>query len=163
MPRTIIDLVRYNSWANEKIAGLLSTVEPAIVYKENKSSFASIAKTLLHMSGAELIWLKRMQGVSLTEFPGLFFDHLPDLLTHFTTSSANLANFIGEQKEGFLSSRHEYRNLKGEPFSDVAEHMLYHVVNHGTYHRGQIICMLRDAGITKLVSTDLINYLRLPK
>ena len=50
--------------------------------------------------------------------------------------------------------------MKGEPFTDSVEDTLFHVVNHSTYHRGQIITMLREAGETKVVSTDLIHYLR---
>jgi uncharacterized damage-inducible protein DinB len=163
MAHSIVDHLKYNVWANEKMAGMLNTVEPAIIFKENKSSFQSIAKTMLHMSGAELIWLKRMQGESLAEFPSVSFGDLPGLLNHFKSSSAGLLNFINSQPQEFLSSRYEYLNLKGEAFSDIVEDTLYHVVNHGTYHRGQIICMLRDCGVTSLVSTDLILYLRSAK
>ena len=53
-----------------------------------------------------------------------------------------------------------YKNLKGDPFEDRIEDTLFHVVNHSTYHRGQIITMLREAGVAKVVSTDLIHYLR---
>ena len=59
-----------------------------------------------------------------------------------------------------LSGRYHYTNLRGEPFDDTYEETLFHVVNHGTYHRGQLIMMLREAGVTSLPGTDLIHYLR---
>ena len=56
--------------------------------------------------------------------------------------------------------------MGGKPYSNTVEEIIYHVVNHGTFHRGQIVTMLRANGVTKLAdteelsSTDLITYLR---
>jgi uncharacterized damage-inducible protein DinB len=54
----------------------------------------------------------------------------------------------------------DYTNIKGAPFSNKIMHIIAHVMNHSSYHRGQIITMLRGAGYTNPGSTDLIVYFR---
>lgn len=152
----------YNTWANTKIAEVLRAVSDEIYFKENKSSFPSIAKTVLHIWGAQFIWLKRMQGESLTTWPNDDNQNNKNgQLDGLIQSSQDIFSFIVSKDEVFLSSLYSYTNMKGEPFRDSVEDSLFHVVNHSTYHRGQIITMLREAGVTKVAGTDLIHYLRL--
>lgn len=155
----------FNVWANTKTAEVLRQVSDNIYFKENKSSFPSIAKTILHMWGAQNIWLKRLQGESLTTWP-----HQPDQdskegqLNGLVQSAQNILDLVKSKDDTFLSSLYSYTNMKGEPFTDSVEETLFHVVNHSTYHRGQLITMLREAGVTNVPGTDLIHYLRtLPK
>lgn len=161
MAYNIIQHLKYNAWANHRIATVVDPVDEQIIFMENKSSFPSIAKTLLHIWDAELVWLKRMQGTSLNVFPSTSFKgDKQELLRGFVDSSKSFLTFIESQGNDFLAKSYSYKNMKGDEFTDVVEDTLYHVVNHGTYHRGQVTTMLREAGITNLVSTDLIHYLR---
>jgi uncharacterized protein (DUF952 family) len=57
-----------------------------------------------------------------------------------------------------LHQRIAYINLRGEPREYPLAHMMQHVVNHGSYHRGQIVSLLRQLG-KKPPSTDLIIYM----
>jgi len=161
MAYSIIDHLRYNAWANTRIADVLTPVDDAIIFEERKSSFPSIAKTLLHIWDAEFIWSKRMQGESPTaQRSANFTGDKTELLNGFVNSSRELLLFIESKAPEFLARRYNYTNLKGEPFTDSVEDTLFHVVNHGTYHRGQVITMLRAADVTKVLSTDLIHYIR---
>ena len=54
---------------------------------------------------------------------------------------------------------YEYKTTEGVPYASPAWQMLQHVVNHGTYHRGQIATMLRQLG-NKSQSTDMIVFYR---
>ena len=165
MSYSIYKHLTFNIWANTKTAEVLTEVNDEIYYRENKSSFPSIAKTVLHMWGAQNIWLKRLQGESLAAWPyQIEQESKAGQLAGLVQSSQNILDFVTSKDDAFLSSLYSYTNMKGEPFTDSVEDTLFHVVNHSTYHRGQIITMLREAGITKVVSTDLIQYLRsLPK
>lgn len=161
MAYSIQQHLSYNRWANTKIADVLRNIEDIIYFQENKSSFPSIAKTVLHLWGAQYIWLKRLQGESLrTWLSADSKDDKKDSLDGLIQSSIDLELFAISKDESFLTSAYTYKNMKGEPFEDRYEDTLFHVVNHGTYHRGQIITMLREAGETTLPSTDLIHYLR---
>lgn len=165
MSYSIYKHLTFNIWANTKTAEVLTEVNDEIYYRENKSSFPSIAKTVLHMWGAQNIWLKRLQGESLAAWPyQIEQESKAGQLAGLVQSSQNILDFVTSKDDAFLSSLYSYTNMKGEPFTDSVEDTLFHVVNHSTYHRGQIITMLREASITKVVSTDLIHYLRsLPK
>lgn len=151
----------FNTWANTQLTELLLKTEDEIYFKENRSSFSSIAKTALHMWGAQDIWLRRLQGESLSSSPtAAFANNKMAMLNGLVQSSADIEKFIKTKDDAFLASMYSYKNLKGEPFTDPVEDTLFHVVNHSSYHRGQIITMLRESGITNVVSTDLIHYLR---
>ena len=153
--------LRFNVWANTKTADVLREVPDEIYFKENKSSFPSISKTVLHMWGAQNIWLKRLQGESLTTWPSLPGQGSKEVqLNGLIQSAQHILDLVESKDEAFLSSLYSYTNMKGEPFRDSVEDTLFHVVNHSTYHRGQIITMLREAGVTNVVGTDLIHYLR---
>lgn len=53
-----------------------------------------------------------------------------------------------------------YKTLDGKEFKNTVEEVVTHCMNHGTYHRGQLITMLRQAGHTKVGSTDYIRFAR---
>jgi uncharacterized damage-inducible protein DinB len=150
----------YNTWANTKIVEVLRDVNDEIFFRENKSSFSSIGITVLHIWGAQHVWFKRMEGISLTAFPHTEVRDKLLILEGLVKSSVDFQTLIESKGEEFLTSVYAYNNLKGDPFQDTIEDTLFHVVNHSSYHRGQIITMLREAGVAKVVSTDLIHYLR---
>ena len=54
----------------------------------------------------------------------------------------------------------EYKLLNGQPGKSSFWQMLQHVVNHGSYHRGQVTTMLRQLGAAPAKSTDLITFYR---
>jgi len=151
----------YNQWANTKVADVLREIEDQIFFQDNKSSFPSIAKTVLHIWDAQHIWVKRMQGNSQSKWPSASFKgSKDDSLNGLVESSSELSEFLQTKPKSFLSTLYAYKNMKGEPFENTYEDTLFHVVNHSTYHRGQIFSMLREAGMKQLPSTDLIHYLR---
>jgi uncharacterized damage-inducible protein DinB len=161
MAYSIKQHLAYNEWANIKVADVLREVEDQIYFQDNKSSFPSIAKTVLHIWDAQHIWVKRMQGQSQSKWPSASFKGSKDeSLNGLIESSTELSTFLHSKQKSFLSTVYPYKNMKGEPFENTYEDTLFHVVNHSTYHRGQIITMLREAGVTQLPSTDLIHYLR---
>jgi len=52
-----------------------------------------------------------------------------------------------------------YTNSQGKAFQNQVRDILFHIVNHGSYHRGQIATLLRQAQIEPIV-TDYIFYKR---
>lgn len=161
MAHNLVQHLTYNLWANERIGHLLMAQDDALLQKEQKSSFASISKTVLHVWDAETIWLTRLKGGSLKEWPSKNFNGgKSEMLKGFIHVSTELLQYVKEKGGAFLGETIVYKNMKGDPYENSVEEILFHLVNHGTYHRGQIITLLRESGVTQLVSTDLIAWFR---
>jgi uncharacterized damage-inducible protein DinB len=164
MAYSLLRHLTYNEWANQKIADVLLTTPDEIFFNKTGSSFSSIGDTVKHMWGAQYIWLMRLMGTSLREWPTNKFEGIKErLLEGFVQSGTDLVVFLSTFNETRLSDTYNYTNMKGDPFEDTYADTLFHIVNHSTYHRGQIITMLRQSGADRVVSTDLIHYLRLQK
>ena len=167
MPYTMISHLTYSVWATAKLSEIIENLDESILKKETPSSFNTIEKTILHIWDAELVWFKRLQGESLTEWPSKDFEgDRETLISGWIDNCIALKEYIESKGEEYLSTTISYKNMSGKAYSNTVEEIIYHVVNHGTFHRGQIITMLRANGITKfadneeLSSTDLITYLR---
>lgn len=157
----IDQLYRYNRWAN---GAILKTVENLNAEQFNQKlggSFPSVRETLVHMMGAEWVWLKRWKGVSP---PGLLnaaeFPALDSIKTKWREVETEQMDFVGQLTDLSLKEPLRYKNLKGEPFEYPLGRAMQHLVNHGTYHRGQVTNFLRQLG-AQPVSTDFIVYLGL--
>lgn len=160
MSYSIKDHFAYAVWATETLVNHLKKLDEKILHQEVKSSFPTIAKTLTHIWDAEIVWMKRFHGVSLTEWPSKDFKGTTsDLLNGLVKSTRDLHAHIATGGEAFVTSTIRYKNLKGEEFEGPVEPLLYHIVNHGSYHRGQITTMLRALG-AEPIGTDIIVYLR---
>lgn len=163
----MITHLTYSVWATAKLSEIIENADESILKIETPSSFPTIEKTILHIWDAEAIWLKRMQGVSLTDWPSKDFDGDREaLIAGWVDSSIAFRDYVESHGESYLQTVIEYKNTSGKSYSNTVEEIIFHVVNHGTFHRGQLVTMLRANGVTQLAtneetsSTDLITYLR---
>lgn len=151
----------YTVWATTKLSQILEKADESMLKKETPSSFNTIEKTILHIWDAEIAWFKRLHGISITEWPSKDFKgDTKAMLTGWQQSGIDFKEYVESQGPDYLAKQIDYKNTAGKPFSNTVEEIIYHVVNHGTFHRGQIITMLRANGFTDVGSTDLITYLR---
>jgi uncharacterized damage-inducible protein DinB len=161
----IKQLFDYTEWANDlafKAAGELSDEN---LRRDVGISHGSIFGTLLHMAGAEWVWLERWHGRSpaLAEAWSLWkTDSCADLATlneRWGTLIKRRASFIAELDEERLQAELAFNLLSGDPNSMRLVDQMQHVANHATLHRGQVVGMIRQLGISP-PSTDLLFYLR---
>lgn len=153
--------LQYNAWANGKLAEFLSAVDEKHFYTALKSSFPTLAGTVLHIWDAEVIWMQRLMGQHSDTWPGKSFQgSVGDMLQGWEAGSNELQRFIAGKDNEWLNGVIEYRNMAGKPFSNTAADILFHVVNHSTFHRGQLVTMMRELGYTRFESTDLITWMR---
>ena len=159
-PEQIRDLFAYDRWANARTLDACAGLRPEQFTREIESSFRSVRDTLAHIIGAQWIWLERFNGRSPSTIPpGGEYPDIAALRAKWAEIEQNLATYIAGLSAADLTRTLEARNIKGEAFRNVLWHMLQHLANHGTYHRGQITTMLRQLG-AKPVSTDLIAFYR---
>jgi uncharacterized damage-inducible protein DinB len=159
MKTTVVDLARYNVWANERLVNFLSVSPDALVSQEVVSSFPSIRATLLHISDAETAWLMRLQKLPLDAPPSLkFVGNNEEVFQNVLTTSKKLANLIESQPAPFYKERISFKTWTRGEMKLTAIDMAHHVFNHSTFHRGQIVTMCRQLGLTNIPSTDYSLY-----
>lgn len=152
----IKNIFLYNQWANEK---LFAAIPAVLADVEINSSFNSIRKTVYHMWDAETVWLERITNKPPTPWPASA-EYIGTFEESFVKIKEQENNYIKFIEGTDLSERVYYKNLKGDEFSNSYFEVLSHVANHSTFHRGQLVTMLRQVGVTQIPSTDLIAYYR---
>ena len=158
-PAFIGAIYRYNSWANEEMLTAASRVSPADFTRDVKSSYGSIRDTLTHIVWAEWIWLERWKGASpAVVFAPADFPTIERLGERFRAVAAERSVFLGSLTAEALDQVVEYRNMKGETWRYPLWQQLCHVVNHSTYHRGQVGTMLRQIGAVPPTTDFLVYY-----
>ena len=154
-------LIDYHYWARDRVLDAASTITPEQFLRPMGSSFSSMRDTVAHICAAERIWIARLKG----EKPqGLLnADRIPDP----AAARREWAELEGEMREQLAGLGPEaiertinYRDLRGNEQSDPVWQIVQHVVNHGTYHRGQITTMLRQLDAAPPASMDLIAFYR---
>jgi uncharacterized damage-inducible protein DinB len=162
MKETLLRNARYNAWANGMFLSTLHSLDEETLDQEIISSFSSIRKTIYHMWGAEDVWLQRLQRVERPVWKVLSFQgSFAEVCLMWAEASQGLISYISELPNGASFDRTiPVVNMKGERYDDVIGDVLMHIFNHSTYHRGQIVTMLRQIGITSIPQTDLIAYAR---
>ncbi|GAA0598170.1 damage-inducible protein DinB [Virgibacillus siamensis] len=166
MERLELKLYEYNKWANGQIFNRLKELPKDVYYKEIQSVFSSISSVLAHVYLSDLGWIEVFSGKEM----GYSLELQKQLKEE--TESKNLE----EMEAMFLNLSERYRlffsqlessdkSLKiANPNGDIMETSVFeqvpHVVNHGTYHRGNITAMLRQMGYAS-VPTDYGLYLYL--
>lgn len=157
----LIQLVHYNQWANTKLVGFLQKLEPALLDKEIPSSFNTIRKTVYHIWDAEYLWYKRLKGISLRDWPSKNFQGSDaEVFNEFIGQSSMFIGYVEDRNEDELLAEITYRSIDGKEHTNTIADIIQHAMNHSTFHRGQLVTMLRNAGFTEFSSTDLITFVR---
>jgi uncharacterized damage-inducible protein DinB len=148
----------YNEWANARVFDAAGRVSRDQFTKDLGSSFPSIRDTLAHLAGVEWVWLRRWKGESPSATPGwMAASDVDTLRTHLHEVESERAAFLDALNESDLQRRIAYINFKGERWEYSLADMLLHLVNHSTYHRGQVVTMLRQVGAAA-PATDFLVY-----
>lgn len=157
-------LYDYNAWANHRVLDACGALDRETFVREMVSSFPSVRDTLVHILGAEWIWLERWRGRSPGPaeaegmFAGLAYPDLEAVRRRWQAIESDQLNFIRALREAELGRVIEYINLEGHRFAYPLREMLVHLVNHGSYHRGQVVTLLRQMG-AQPAATDYLRYL----
>lgn len=157
MNQRYLDYALYNIWANNKLISDLLEQDDQIFTTELIGSFPSILATLSHIWFAETGWLSRLNGkgwdaTKVTEFVGT--NH--ELLQAWQSTSEEFKDFTYKAD---LEKEIQFDH-KGEKYSIPTREIIQTVLNHGSYHRGQVVMMMRQLGIDKITQTDYIEWVR---
>lgn len=154
---TLLDLLEYHRWASEKVLQAVATIGAEKYTKDLGSSFPSIRDTSVHIYMADKVWLGRIQGQSPERPNPADYPTVASLREVWLEILSTFPSIVQPLNPEQLIS---YKGFDGTPHTNKLGDIIRHVVNHGTYHRGQITTMLRQLG-EKAVTTDMIAYYRL--
>ncbi len=164
MSENSLKLYRYHVWANKRIFDHLKGLPESVLTKEIESVFPTVSKVIEHMYRVDVNWLNVMKGKSYEEIKTIADERVKEI-EHKS---------VADYEESFLQLSNEYEAFF-ETQTDlektiVTEHpsfgtfnykladLVLHVVNHGTYHRGNITAMLWQLG-QKGIPTDYAFYI----
>ena len=156
-----IELSGYHIWANDRVCSWLDTISDEQWNQPVVSSFKSIQETILHMASAEKIWVERLLKYSKFEILAeTFKGSKSDLIGTWKGISLSFKKLIEDMPEDLFQQKLLFKNTKGVEYDQPYYQLLAHIINHTTYHRGQVVTMLRQVGFTDVSSTDMTTYFR---
>jgi uncharacterized damage-inducible protein DinB len=151
-------LLDYTVWANHRVMRAAATLSVDDFKRDLRSSFGGVRGTLCHVLGVEWIWLERWKGVSPAQVidEGEFAD-IVELRDRWTVIEQHRESWFKALRPDALAAPLKYRTVAGADYEQPLWQLVQHVANHSSYHRGQVVLMLRQLG-AKTVSTDLVLW-----
>ena len=149
----------YNSWADNHMFEALEAVPEAQYLQDMKSSHGGLHGTMVHIVGAEKIWLERYQGAPQPLLSTNPPASLGELKKVWEKVGYDTAKWLGGMSDKKLGETFTMQTFDGKTFTHIFWQAFQHLVNHSSYHRGQIVTMLRQIGV-KPPTTDLIRFYR---
>ncbi len=156
-----IELSEYNIWANDIACSWLEKISDEQWKTPVISSFPSLYETVLHLAASEKLWVERLKKYTKLEIlVNTFNGSKEHLINIWKKASLDFKNFIEHMPDDQFQEKLLFKNTKGVEFNQPYYQLLAHVINHATYHRGQLVTMLRQVGFTDVSSVDMTTYFR---
>jgi uncharacterized damage-inducible protein DinB len=164
MENQTIEQYNYHQWANSRFFNHLKELPEEIYSNETKSVFSSVEEVIAHIYQSDGLWLSVMSGDPFKETMSVIEQLKENVSGQGLEGMQNLYGDISDQYESFIKAQDDLDKVitiehprYGKLDTSISD-MITHVVNHGTYHRGNITAMLRQQGHAG-VPTDYIFYL----
>lgn len=142
----LLDKLEYQYVSNQRIIDTLES---------NNMKHGEAHRLISHVLRAQEIWNARILGRGYEGSP--WEEYLDEELGAVNASALEESRTILNELD--LESTVSYQNSKGEAYSNTVSEIIYHQVNHGTYHRGQLMKLFAQEGLPTF-STDYIYFKR---
>lgn len=143
----------YSRWASERSVEAARPLDEDELARDLGNSYGGVLGTLVHVYQGDRIWLSRLTGSPRSTLGDTgevwTLDKLSD---EWARTADGWREWVAETND--FERVLDYKNQAGQPHSLPLWQVVLHVVNHGTYHRGQITTMLRQLGYAP-VATDM--------
>lgn len=156
---TIQQLFAYNTWANKRVVAGCESVSNEQFLRQVGGSFGSVRNTLAHIMDVEWLYHERWNGRSPSALPKAEnYGDLSQIEARWKTIDADVNYFVQALCRDDISQVIEFRNIKGVVQTHPLWETMQHMVNHSTYHRGQVTTLLRQLGGTAQASDMLLFF-----
>lgn len=142
----------YDSWASTRIVERLQREGDNVLDQHVKSSFPSLRLSMAHIRDATNTWYERIFGE-----PRQVFDERIDSLVKMSLVMNDKVRTLDDPQ---LLELVKYANSRGE-YEQPRWQLLTHCFNHASYHRGQVITIMRQLDLAEVPNTDMVAYQRL--
>ena len=150
------EMFRFHCWRQARVCELLEGLDPAVFSQQLHGSFGSLHIIVHHLVWAEMVWLGRVDQNTVAVMQDR---DMQDMLAVWRRSSDKWVEILAASSEEDFDKTIAYYNTKGDAFSNTLAEIIFHVVDHATYHTGQLMSALRGFGIEP-IPTNIIHYLR---
>lgn len=155
-----LELFAYNAWANRLIFDAAGGLPSELYLRDLKSSHGGIHGTLAHIVWAEQLWLHRWLSRPNPAVPqGKDLGDLAAVRARWEEIEAERGRFFAGLSEAQLAQTRTVKPSTGGEYQHTLVQMFHHTVDHSSYHRGQVVTMLRQLGVAPPV-TGLIFFYR---
>ena len=156
----LLHVFDYDEWATTMLLDAVAQLTPDDIHRDLRASFQSLHGTLVHLYGAQVIWLSRWRGKSTSLTKPEEVPTLADLRNRWRELYIQLREYIGPLTDEQLRANFTYQDLTGKEWSHPLFQQIEHLAFHSMYHRGQVATLLRQLGQAP-PHTDLIVYYRM--
>ncbi|MGH7608295.1 MAG: DinB family protein [Gemmatimonadales bacterium] len=158
-----LELFAYNAWASRTLFDAVGRLAEALYVRDLRSSHGGIHGTLQHIVWAEHLWLNRwLQQPNPAVPQGKDLPTLAAVRARWEAIEAERNTLLATLDDAGLDATCVVHPTTGGAYAHTFRQMFRHVVNHSSYHRGQIVTFLRQLGATP-PNTDLIRFYRQPR
>jgi len=151
-------LLSYNAWANSRLLQAARSLPPHLLHQDLATSHTSVWGTLIHMAWGEWLWLGRWPGAQPPHSSPANSQTPAELEARWAEITRQQLGLIERLDEVDFDRLISYDNPPGTTWTYALGDMVRHVVNHSTYHRGQLASLLRQLGSTPPATDYLVFF-----
>lgn len=146
MKEYFLKLYQYNVWANARVVG---------EFRKQKVTHEKALTLMSHILAAQFLWLHRIQELPPPDYKLWNQYSINELERMSAEAGDHWLKFISDTET--FDRELSYKNYTGNAYTNNVQMIMIHLVNHSTYHRGQIALLMREHGYEP-INTDFITY-----
>ncbi|MDP4099350.1 DinB family protein [Paenibacillus sp. P96] len=163
-----IEMFKYHTWANQTILGRIKELPSSVLSQEVNSSFPTIAHALSHIYAVDKMWYLVVTGTGMPEALQVTQQLNGSILHSVEEYAHSFDELAGQYREWFRSQTDlEQTILLDNPYAGIRHtrlsEIVLHLVNHGTYHRGNVSTMLRQLGHASTMNDYALFWYQAPR
>lgn len=153
----------YDAWATQTLLKRISELPASVMHQEVNTSFPTIARGFSHMFAVETIWYHVLTGMDMQQAMNRFMPLEQEMSACSAEEFVSAFEALANQVQAWIQTQPDPERsiLLVNPYTGSREtrlsEILLHLVNHGTYHRGNISTMLRQLGHASTM-TDYVLF-----
>ena len=154
-------MFNYNKWANKQYREVLRNIHIDDLKLETK--YGVLLDRIIHIFASYQMWHKRLQNESPTEvIKASEFNDWNELESTWIKMDDLLLDYVKSSTDDLLDQEVNYTSLDGRKFTRIRTDILFHLIQHPTYHRGQLSSIFKHSELPNLPATDVVLFLTAP-